>query len=142
MKPALIDTRHTDTRHTEAVVKVFKVFKNINLEPKNCKNNGKWFRPNKCKDGEVIWKAWKDPIRRLIFQNKSIVDEIVDEIVNYDVNTLKNTLMTLDEKNNQNKAIPDNVWEKLQEMYDKGKEIEEKKEKEKDKDKDKDKSLL
>ena len=50
--------------------------------------------------------------------------------------------MTLDEKNNQNKAIPDNVWEKLQEMYDKGKEIEEKKEKEKDKDKDKDKSLL
>ena len=103
--------------------KVFKVFNEIGLEPKTCKRGGKT-TSNKCKDGSYGPKAWKDAIRRKIFKDKAIVDEIFTdgEVVNITTKNekfvnLRETLLTLDENWNQNKDIPDEVWGKLQEMY-------------------------
>ena len=94
--------------------KVFKVFNKIGLEPEICKSGG-MTTSNKCKDGSLNLKAWKDAIRRKIFKDEAIVNEIVKD--QSDSENLKIKLMTLDDKLNQNKDIPDAVWDKLQGMY-------------------------
>ena len=109
--------------------KVFKVFNEIKLEPETCKKSG-GLTSNKCKYGSFNLKAWEDSIRRKIFKDEAIVDVIFEDekvkditIKNKKFSNLRTTLLKLDENWNQNKDIPDAVWDKLQAMYEESKKV-------------------